>query len=189
VPELWKNEKIDYCIHIGMATGRKYYSIERRAHRDGYLMRDVDNQLLDDDTRRRKQGTDWIWDGLPSDLLSAIDVDDVWKRWRLSLPDIDLRISEDAGRYLCDFIYYSSLAHLRKTAPQKLLNVLFLHVPADASEKAIQTGVDATLDLVRAVVVSGELRRLIDLKMQRDSELSVPVLGNERDSKGVEFNA
>lgn len=69
-----------------MASGRRYYSIERRGHRDGYLMRDVDNELLNDDETRKKEGKEWVWDGLSSELLTDIDVDDVWKRWRIALP-------------------------------------------------------------------------------------------------------
>lgn len=87
VPRLWSShKKIDYALHIGMASGRKFYSIERRGHRDGYGMRDVDGELLRDFERRMREGHDWIWDGLPEELESCFDVDDVWKRWRGSLP-------------------------------------------------------------------------------------------------------
>jgi hypothetical protein len=85
-------------IHIGMATGRKYYSVERRGHRDEYLMRDVDGELLKDAERRKLEGPDWIWDGLSKEILSSVDVDDVWRRWRRALPGLDVRVSEDAGR-------------------------------------------------------------------------------------------
>lgn len=190
-----RKQRVDYMIHIGMASGRKWYSIERRAHRDGYVMKDVDGEILEDDggvrhepkqeTRTkpvvqeraggvivaggrgreivsadgggkplgsittsedgigRHEGavdstkteiqkdlsepvnvgsrnevntatgakaqslfTDdpsqkdkapdaievgnlkepWIWEGLPKEILTDIDVDDVWKRWRIALP-------------------------------------------------------------------------------------------------------
>jgi pyrrolidone-carboxylate peptidase len=61
-------------------------------------------------------------------------------------------ISEDAGRYLCDFIYFSSLTHLLKANEKR--NVVFLHVPADASDKAITTGRELTLQLIRSLVES-----------------------------------
>ena len=65
---------------------------------------------------------------------------------------MDLRISDDAGRYLCDFIYYSSLAHLSKQKrPRK---VIFMHVPSDASERSIERGRDLTINLVRSIVES-----------------------------------
>jgi pyroglutamyl-peptidase len=86
VPQLWDGKKIDFAIHIGMAAGRHFYSIERRGHRDGYAMKDVDNELLEDSARRAKEKENWIWHGLPHELLSSFDVDDVWKRWRLAMP-------------------------------------------------------------------------------------------------------
>lgn len=86
VPKLWDGSKIDYAIHIGMASGRRFYSVERRGHRDGYAMEDVDNELLRDHARRRLEGDKWIWNGLPEELLSAADVDDIWRRWRIAMP-------------------------------------------------------------------------------------------------------
>jgi hypothetical protein len=69
-----------------MASGRRFYSVERRGHRDGYAMEDVDNELLRDHARRRLEGDKWIWNGLPEELLSAADVDDIWRRWRIAMP-------------------------------------------------------------------------------------------------------
>ena len=85
VPKLWDGRKIDYMVHIGMASGRKYYSVERRGHRDGYLMRDVDDELLGD-TEKREAGENWAWEGMPEELLSDTNIDDIWRRWRSALP-------------------------------------------------------------------------------------------------------
>ena len=71
----------DLAIHIGMAGPQANYSVERLAHRDGYLLRDVDGMLLDDEERRAREGDDWIWHGVPPELTSELDVDDVYKRW------------------------------------------------------------------------------------------------------------
>jgi pyrrolidone-carboxylate peptidase len=170
VPSLWEGRKIDFCIHIGMASGRKFYSIERRGHRDGYFMKDVDNEFLADESAQKQLGSDWIWHNLPHELLSSLDVDDVWKRWRLNLSEktqggkeMDVRISEDAGRYLCDFIYFSSLAELERKGEDR--RVLFLHVPVEADESSVRRGVEITVELIRAVVVSGmmgEVKRLVE---------------------------
>lgn len=73
---------------------------------------------------------------------------------------MDLRLSDDAGRYLCDFIYYSSLAHLWKQ--QRPRKVLFLHVPSDASEKTVAQGRDLAVNLIRSIVesdVAGEEKK------------------------------
>lgn len=93
VPRLWEARKIDYMVHIGMASGRNYYSVERRGHRDGYAMKDVDNELLEDDERRAREGENWIWDGLPEELLSDNNIDDVWRMWSTALPVCPSQIS------------------------------------------------------------------------------------------------
>ena len=70
--------------------------------------------------------------------------------------DMDLRISEDPGRYLCDFIYYCSLSHLSQAGrPRK---VCFLHVPSDASEAAVAHGRELTMNLVRSIAESETAR-------------------------------
>ena len=60
--------------------------MERRGHRDGYVMRDVDGEFLGDEERKREEGKEWIWDGLPHELETSADVDDVWRRWRTAIP-------------------------------------------------------------------------------------------------------
>jgi hypothetical protein len=69
-----------------MASGRRFYSVERRGHRDGYVMRDVDNEFLGDAERRKREGENWIWNNVPEELLSSVTIDDVWRRWRSALP-------------------------------------------------------------------------------------------------------
>ncbi|KAK1832861.1 Pyroglutamyl-peptidase 1 [Podospora conica] len=148
-----RKPKIDIAIHIGMAGPDPHYSIERRGHRDGYAMRDVEGEFLKDPQRRAREGKDWIWDGMPLELLTDLDLDDVLTRWQAnSPPGHNLRVSEDAGRYLCDFLYFSSLAHLTKAKqPRK---VVFLHVPCDPSEQSITTGRELLLQLVRSLAQS-----------------------------------
>ncbi|KAJ3473346.1 hypothetical protein NLG97_g10357 [Lecanicillium saksenae] len=70
----------------------------------------------------------------------------------MSQPDVDVRISEDPGRYLCDFIYYSSLAHLRKQ--QRPGKACFFHVPAIASDAAIIRGREICVNLIRSIAES-----------------------------------
>lgn len=184
VPSLWdtyQGHKIDIAIHIGMASPRPFYQIERRAHRRGYTSLDVDNELLEDGANGKPHNEDWIWYDLPDEILSDLDIDDVHKRWQghssvktpaaffIYIPpdfansgfpkqkDMDLRISEDPGRYLCDFIYYSSLAHLYKAnRPRK---VVFLHVPSDASDGYVSQGRELAVNLIRSLVESETVQK------------------------------
>ncbi|KAJ4268223.1 hypothetical protein NW762_002285 [Fusarium torreyae] len=144
-------EKIDIVIHIGMAGPRPFYSIERRGHRDGYKHPDVDGEKLDEEEERKPHG-DWPWRGLPEEIETELELDNVLPLWQGHSPDTDLRISEDAGRFMCDFIYYSSLSELWKL--QRPRKALFLHVPADASARSVELGRELTLNLIRAVVES-----------------------------------
>ena len=89
MPELWDLEhqstdrpKIDLAVHIGMAGPKIVYSIERRGHRDGYAMKDVDGEFLKDQDRKVKEGKKWVWHGEPNELLTDLDLDDVLTRWK-----------------------------------------------------------------------------------------------------------
>lgn len=200
VPKLWDDaeRKIDYAIHIGMAGPQLVYSIERRGHREGYGAKDVDGKLLKDEERHSEQGDRWIWHGVPHELLTDFDIDDVHRRWadrspvselcheggrgmvsfnlypalcRLSfvrpitnafpIPsqrNLDLRVSEDAGHYLCDFIYFSSLAHLWKQ--QRPKKVVFFHVPLHSDPASLERGVELVLTLIRSIVESETERKI-----------------------------
>ncbi|KAK4171856.1 putative peptidase [Triangularia setosa] len=168
VPSLWhlnddslpsaKTPQIDLAIHIGMAGPRGYYSIERRGHKSGYDMGDVDGKPLAElDDEMARNNVPHPWEGLPEELLSDLEMEDVLERWRRhSPPYSDLRISEDAGHYLCDFIYYSSLAHLTRNGKGR--RVVFLHVPSEASAAWVKVGRELCLGLVRAMVESEVVR-------------------------------
>ncbi|KAH7188653.1 uncharacterized protein B0J16DRAFT_98749 [Fusarium flagelliforme] len=161
--------RYDVVIHIGMAGPRPFYSIERRGHRDGYKHADVDGELIDQDEDREKD--DWPWRGLPEEIETDLDIDQVLTLWKgHSSEEDDVRISEDAGHYLCDFIYYSSLSELWKQ--QRPRKALFLHVPADASPDNIERGRDLTLNLIRSIVESEILAKNKPLESRtEDGEL------------------
>jgi hypothetical protein len=92
VPDLWDLEgrsgrpRIDMAIHIGMAGPQPVYQIERRGHRDGYAMKDVDGEFLRDQDRQAREGKDWIWHGMPKELETDFDLDDVLERWKKYSP-------------------------------------------------------------------------------------------------------
>lgn len=84
VPGFWdtyQGRKVDLTIHIGMAGPRPVYQIERRGHRDGYNMVDVDGHRVDED-EDHERNSDWIWYGLPEELETDLDMEDILKRWK-----------------------------------------------------------------------------------------------------------
>lgn len=123
----------DAVLHIGMAGPRRYYAMERQAHKAGYNMPDVEGKLLPLAYPNKH------WLGCPETLSPTWDLEDVYSRWKANvsrwdeggaapnhvqpaaaMEEPDVRVSDDAGHYLCDFIYYSSLAwhwqHERKSS-------------------------------------------------------------------------
>ncbi|KAI1369509.1 hypothetical protein F5Y08DRAFT_292185 [Xylaria arbuscula] len=159
VPRIWDNRievqgpKVDFVVHVGMAGPQLVYALERRGHRDGYNAPDVDGKYLEDEKKHAEQGEKWIWHGVPEELVTDFDMEDVHRRWvQRSPPNLDLRISEDAGHYLCDFIYFSSLAHLWKK--QRARKVVFLHVPLHSDPESLQRGVELVLTLIRSLAES-----------------------------------
>lgn len=173
--------RIDLVVHVGMAGPRRIYWMEQRGHRDGYRLRDVDGEVLGDsddedegkgdnkkDNKYENNPTlhqsqpgrgkgrerdDWPFRGTPPTLTTAFDAWDVHQRWSANVPfDTDVRLSTDAGHYLCDFIYFSSLAWLYRRNEHR--RVVFLHVPSEATAGAVRKGRAVTLGLIRALVES-----------------------------------
>ena len=60
--------------------------------------------------------------GGPRCLETTFDLHKILKKVSANQTDVQFAVSTDAGRYLCDFIYYTSLH--AECAP-----VLFVHVP------------------------------------------------------------
>jgi len=147
----------DIVVHIGMANPRKWYGLERQAHRDGYDFEDVDGVTRKGDKFWRKEY------GSPEVLTTGFEADDVWRRWKAGLMDEDIRPSDDAGHYLCDFIYYTSLVEYWRRYPSGDRPVVFLHVPGDAEAEDIERGRRITLALIRALVESRMAKEKGDL--------------------------
>ena len=99
-------------IHFGVATGAKTITLERCAKNVAmFRIPDIRGLWL----RENKI----INDG-PALVKTTVDVDHL-----LSKADTTLvRSSEDAGEYLCNFLYYKSMLELAGFA-----DVLFIHLP------------------------------------------------------------
>ena len=98
------------CVHVGVAPYTSL-KLERRAQNSGYIRPDVDGNLPPNGVCK---------EGGPEELVTYIDLETILKK--LSGGEVEFGISEDAGRYLCSFIYYSSL--YVGDCP-----VIFVHVP------------------------------------------------------------
>jgi pyrrolidone-carboxylate peptidase len=107
VPKLLQEHKPDIVLHMGLDEGRTFYGIERSASRDGYHQNlDIDRKVF------TKAETKKVWGGFPATLTTTLDLDDVLVRWQSGVKkkDVDVRVSDDVGDFVCGFIYYASLA-------------------------------------------------------------------------------
>jgi pyroglutamyl-peptidase len=154
-------DHVDVVMHMGMASGRRYYAAEQLGHRDGYGKNaDLDLIKLPTDDGEQQFGD------CPETLETSLDYEEVLRGWRRNVkgqdvfPAIDTRPSNDAGHYLCDYIYFNSLAWYARRS-QKFLDgkvtarpVMFLHVPADSDAEHLEIGRIATVALIRAIAES-----------------------------------
>lgn len=155
-------EVVDLVLHIGMASGRSFYAAERLGHRDGYDKNpDVDGVKLDP-----ADGTKYFGD-CPEIMTTTLDFDEVMQGWSRNIHEatgsplsIDIRASNDPGHYLCDYIYYNSLAWYARQnkrsidGPVEDRPVLFFHVPAESDPDTLEKGGVALIALIRSMAES-----------------------------------
>lgn len=68
--------------------------------------------------------------------------------------DEDVRPSYDAGRYLCEFLFFSCLTEYWRRDKEAKRPCAFLHVPRDDSKEGVERGVKVTLGLLVALIGS-----------------------------------
>ncbi|RAL17674.1 putative pyroglutamyl peptidase type I [Aspergillus homomorphus CBS 101889] len=164
----------DFVIHMGIAATRNYYSVETQAHRDAYLMSDVKDRSGYEDGERlwRELGLPAVLtagrasasvpgSGLSSSRSSSAkkylnphppDTEFLTTWQSFARPGMDLRISNDAGRYLCEFIFYTSLSLAYREGQDR--NVVFFHVPGSCTDEDVAAGKEAAIALIKALVTS-----------------------------------
>lgn len=164
--------KPDIVLHIGLAAGRKFFALEQGAHGRGFdKIPDVDGERFSDgDAESRFPAAKF-----PTVLKTSFDTPDVLSRWKAnlgyacvdgdpvveSLPDV--RLSPDAGNFLCGFLYYNSLAHCFSIKEEER-PVVFMHVPdLSQSESKLREGWEVTVALIKALVESKRKNGVVEV--------------------------
>ncbi|XP_051256475.1 pyroglutamyl-peptidase 1 [Dicentrarchus labrax] len=113
LPSLWKEHQPQLVVHVGVSGLATTVTLEQCGHNNGYKR--PDNCSFCPTSRC------CIENG-PDCIHSVLDMDTVCKRVNDSGLGVTLSVSKDAGRYLCDYTYYTSLhlGHGRSA---------FIHVP------------------------------------------------------------
>uniref|UniRef100_A0A8C7SJB6 Pyroglutamyl-peptidase I like n=1 Tax=Oncorhynchus mykiss TaxID=8022 RepID=A0A8C7SJB6_ONCMY len=123
-----------FAIHLGIAPGSRGISLEQTGKNHGYRDRDVcafcpvNHCCIEGGSDR---------------LDSIIDMRSLSKD--LKQMGLEVIYSRDAGRYLCDFVYYCSLHHDHGRAA-------FIHVPASGSMATPERLVPLLQTVIRAML-------------------------------------
>ncbi|XP_058607131.1 pyroglutamyl-peptidase 1 isoform X1 [Onychostoma macrolepis] len=112
---IWQTMTPKVVIHLGIAPGAKGITLEQTGKNHCYKDRDVSGLCPDHH---------FCIEGGPERLDSIIDMRSLSKH--LKSMGLDVIYSRDAGRYLCDFVYYYSLNRGQGKA-------VLIHVPASGS--------------------------------------------------------
>uniref|UniRef100_UPI00398EC850 pyroglutamyl-peptidase 1 n=1 Tax=Pristiophorus japonicus TaxID=55135 RepID=UPI00398EC850 len=130
VPALWKRHNPQLVVHVGVSSMATTVTLEQCGHNNGYLGLDI---------RDYCPGTHCCVQGGADCLVSTIDMHAVCNKIADAQLDVAISVSKDAGRYLCDFTYYTSLHQSQGRA-------VFIHVPplgkpytAEQLGRALQT--------------------------------------------------
>ncbi|THH31589.1 hypothetical protein EUX98_g2573 [Antrodiella citrinella] len=153
----------DFIMHVGVApTGHR---LEKLAHKTGYLKPDALGKLAPEVLQSQGEkgsaetpsttptrGFADGYESFPGELHSQVDVDGLLKNLKEAGAEPSF-VSIDAGRYLCDFIYYCSLAEAQRHAVdgETPTPVFFLHCSPVGQPHSTQATTDAIKRIVTAV--------------------------------------
>jgi len=149
VPQLLADNVPDIVLHIGLALGQSYYSLEKSAPKNGYHQNpDVSRRVF------TKAETKKAWGKLPDSLASTVDLESVGTKWAAGVKKMkygaDVRVTDDVGEFLCGFVYFATLAEMAKKGVER--PVAFLHVPEMGTEKGFEIGAGVVVELIKALV-------------------------------------
>lgn len=115
IPALWETHTPKLVIHVGVSSVAHCLTIETVAHRKNYTRMDYFGNLpANGDNCCTREG--------PVKIKCGLDVKKIVKGINKQNEDIKAVTSEAAGRYLCEYTYYTSLSIDCDKS-------LFVHVP------------------------------------------------------------
>lgn len=159
VSQLYADRHLDFVLHTGVAPGIKHYEVETSARRSGYKTKDDSGGKPSGDEHPGFGGREG-----PVRFETCVveqGPETVLRRWKeeCGRKGVDLRISRDAGLFVCEYITYASLTYLRYQKNHVLpveerTGVAFLHAPAVGDAEAVETGREVYVGLIRALVAT-----------------------------------
>ncbi|ELK19187.1 Pyroglutamyl-peptidase 1 [Pteropus alecto] len=168
IPALWEKHSPQLVVHVGVSGMATTVTLEKCGHNKGY--KGLDNC-------RFCPGSQCCVEDGPESIDSIIDMDAVCKRVTTLGLDVSVTISQDAGRYLCDFTYYTSLyqSHGRSA---------FVHVPplgkpynADQLGRALRAIIEEMLGVLEQYLCDFTYYTSLYQSHGRSAFVHVPPLG------------
>ncbi|CAK1584116.1 unnamed protein product [Parnassius mnemosyne] len=149
VPALWETHTPKLVIHVGVSSIADCMTLETQAHRKGYQRKDYFDNCPADHTCPAEGAIR---------LQTKLNVEQICKEFNDGNPpeNTNAVASKDAGRYLCEYIYYTSLS-VDNT------RTLFIHVPdipkypSDLTARALEKILELCLEQVNKMDTSEEL--------------------------------
>ena len=124
VPDKWSRHSPDFILHVGVSHLAEKLTLEKQANNSGYMKPDVKDSY--------PPGNCCVASCQDVKKSSCLDVEvlmaDVNQDCARENLKVEACVSEDAGNYLCDFVYFKSLHSLNG-------NSLFVHVPEVGENK------------------------------------------------------
>ena len=173
IPKLIEQHASDLIVHMGLDvdSGPGVFKIERSAPKEGYHdIPDVDRKVFTRAENKKMFGK------AAASLVTTLDIDvaaGIWQDacYSLRLPNasvtktkgkskndskqqVDVRLSDDVGTYVCGFQYYVSMLEMQKRTGKR--DVVFFHVPRLSTEEEVRIGVKVAEELIKALL--GEVR-------------------------------
>ncbi|KAG8752650.1 hypothetical protein FRC11_008172, partial [Ceratobasidium sp. 423] len=137
VPPLHTSKQYDVILHVGVGLAGGL-EIERLAHKTGYNEPDAAGRRCDPINEKPKadcgkakaetvkRGFGPGFEEFGEEHRTGVDADEVVRHLKSKGLE-HTSPSNDLGRYLCDFIYFCSLACAKKEGSK--VKVLFMHIP------------------------------------------------------------
>ncbi|XP_056148699.1 pyroglutamyl-peptidase 1-like [Lampris incognitus] len=113
LPSLWKQHQPQLVVHVGVSGLATTVTLEQCGHNQGYQQ--MDNCGFN-------PASQCCMENGPNYLDSVLDMDVICRKVNDSGLGVVVSVSKDAGRYLCDYTYYTSLYLTQGRSA-------FIHVP------------------------------------------------------------
>jgi len=119
IPKMWKKHKPRLVIHVGLSSMVDKITLEQCAYNKGYCKPDNKNYYPSSLCCKTSA---------PDTIISSINMQEISESDILKNNNISVNVSHEAGRYLCDYIFFSSLHHIHATSKTGVA-AAFIHVP------------------------------------------------------------